>query len=91
MVSISRKARGYVDSNNKWVLLDSKPEPEGAIVETRTDSRGNPTITTGFVVAAGRTFKSGKLNIPVNGYLVPSANGVLFGVSFGFNARSRFK
>jgi len=91
MVSISRKARGYVDSNNKWVLLDSKPQPEGAIVETRTDSRGNPTITTGFVVAAGRTFKSGKLNIPVNGYLVPSANGVLFGVSFGFNARSRFK
>lgn len=91
MVSISRKARGYVDSNNKWVLLDSKPQPEGAIVETRTDSRGNPKISTGFVVAAGKTFKSGKLNIPVNGYLVPSANGVLFGVSFGFNARSRFK
>jgi TolB-like protein len=91
MVSISRKARGYVDNNNNWVLLNSKPEPEGAIVETRTDSRGNPTITTGFVVAAGKTFKSGKLNIPVNGYLVPSANGVLLGVSFGFNARSRFK
>ena len=91
MVSISRKARGYVDNNNNWVLLNSKPEPEGAIVETRTDSRGNPTFTTGFVVAAGKTFKSGKLNIPVNGYLVPSANGVLLGVSFGFNARSRFK
>lgn len=90
MVSISRKARGYVDNNN-WVLLNSKPEPDGAIVETRTDSRGNPTFTTGFVVAAGKTFKSGKLNIPVNGYLVPSANGVLLGVSFGFNARSRFK
>jgi len=90
-VSISRKARGYVDNNNQWVLLNSKPEPDGVSLETRTDSRGNPTFSTGFIVAAGKTFKSGKLNIPVNGYLIPSSKGVLLGVSFGFNAKSRFK
>ena len=91
MVSVSRKLRGFVDSNNNFVPINSIPESQNVKTETRIDSRGNPTLSTGFVVAAGKTFKSGKLNIPVNAYLVPSSKGVLFGVSFGFNGRSRYR
>jgi len=89
MVSVSRKVRGYVDSNNNFMPINTLPQPQNVNTETRIDSRGNPSLSTGFVVAAGKTFKSGKLNIPVNAYLVPSSKGVLIGVSFGFNASSQ--
>ena len=37
----------------------------------------------------GKTFKSGKLNIPVNVYVIPSKDGIRMGASFGFNAKRR--
>lgn len=36
-----------------------------------------------------KTFKSGKLNIPVNFYVVPNKEGIRVGASFGFNAKKR--
>jgi hypothetical protein len=37
----------------------------------------------------GKTFRSGRLNIPVNAYVRPNyKSGSQFGISFGFNARS---
>ncbi len=53
----------------------------------RMDSRGNPTIKSSVVAAVGYSFKSGKLNIPVNVFFVPGNNGFRYGFSFGFNAR----
>jgi len=51
------------------------------------DSRGKITYHTGFVFAAGKSFKSGKMNIPVNAFVIPSNNGIRFGLTFGYNAR----
>ena len=63
----------------------SAPNPYSII--NRTDSRGDYSFATGFIVAFGKTFKSGKLNVPVNIYIAPKKEGARCGVSFGFNAR----
>jgi hypothetical protein len=92
----TRKAMGYYDENKKWHLQfewekDSsgtyKSNPNEII--KRSDSRGTPSFTSGFVIAVGKTFKSGKLNIPVNAYIIPDKTGCRFGASFGFNAKNK--
>jgi len=55
----------------------------------RPDSRGNTTITTGFLFAAGKTFRSGKLNLPINVFFMPSTYGMRWGVSVGWNGKDR--
>lgn len=92
--SIARKADGYYEGGkwkreNEWNKYDEflNPVPNPNSIITRMDSRGNAKLTTGFVLAFGKTFKSGKLNIPVNGYILPSKNSFTFGASFGFNAK----
>jgi hypothetical protein len=55
----------------------------------RPDSRGNTTITTGFLFAAGKTFRSGKLNLPVNIFFMPSTHGMRYGISVGWNGKDR--
>lgn len=89
-VSLVKRAKGYYDAGGAWKLesqwTDStatKPE-----MTDRLDSRGDLTVNWGFVFAVGRTFKSGKLNIPVNIFVVPGSEGVRFGASFGFNAKN---
>jgi len=88
---IVKKAEGYYDDNNEWHLASDWKEPitNPFVSETRLDSRGEATFQAGFVVAVGKTFKSGKLNIPVNAYIIPNKDGVKVGVSFGFNAKRR--
>ncbi|MEZ5174444.1 MAG: hypothetical protein R2850_13305 [Bacteroidia bacterium] len=90
--SIVTKSKGYYTSDTHvWtVLKDSVPAPEGADVISRLDSRGDPVIQAGFVFAFGKTFKSGRLNIPVNAFIIPTNKGLRAGVSFGFNARDRY-
>jgi hypothetical protein len=85
-----KKANGYYDTEGVWNLetnwtdtLNVNPH----IITTRIDSRGEMNFTSGFVIAAGKTFRSGKLNIPVNAYIIPNRNGLRFGLSFGFNAK----
>jgi len=63
--------------------------PPGADTYMRMDSRGLPSLTSGFIIAFGRTFKSGHMNLPVNGYIIPSKNGSRVGLSFGFNAKNK--
>jgi hypothetical protein len=41
----------------------------------------------GIVLAAGKTFRAGALNLPVNLALVPSASGVRLTLLCGFNTR----
>lgn len=92
-LSVTRTANGYYDADNNWNLEgqwrinnpDGSPNPFE--VTNRLDSRGDYNISTGFVIAAGFTFKSGKLNIPVNAYIVPRKDNFRIGASFGFNAR----
>jgi hypothetical protein len=89
-------AKGYYDANNKWQLESTwTNNPDNANIKNpfdiseRIDSRGSYMFHSSFVIAAGRTFKSGKLNIPVNAFVVPGKDGWKFGVSFGFNAKNR--
>ncbi|HAS46778.1 MAG TPA: hypothetical protein DCS93_40210 [Microscillaceae bacterium] len=87
-VSLTKQADGYYQ-NDEWVRIT--PEMDRSTINepitTRLDSRGDFAISPGFVFAVGKTFRSGKLNIPVNAFVIPGRDGVRFGVSFGYNSR----
>lgn len=89
-VVLNKMANGYYE-NSEWHLAsewtDSIPNPN--YLCSRVDSRGDYKITSGFVFAFGKTFKSGNLNIPVNMYVIPSKEGIRFGASFGYNSKNR--
>ncbi len=89
-------AKGYYDANNDWQLENQWDKEQGNKGKTnpfeivdRLDSRGDYALHTAFVLAAGRTFKSGKLNMPVNVFVIPGRDGWRFGLSFGFNAKNK--
>jgi hypothetical protein len=95
-INLSPKARGYYDDSNTWHREQdwtSNPENENIknpfTIKERLDSRGDYAVQTGFVLAFGRTFKSGKLNLPVNMYVIPSKDGFRIGASLGFNAKNK--
>ena len=86
-----KKANGYYDDLNIWHLekdwIEANPDiPNPFEIETQLDSRGEVKLDSGFVFALGKTFKSGRLNIPVNGFFIPQKDGHRFGISMGFNA-----
>jgi hypothetical protein len=56
------------------------------------DARGNIQLSANWLMAFGRTFKAGSLNIPVNVYYSSSKSGGNIGMSVGFNVvKSRSK
>lgn len=90
--SLTKVVSGYYGSDDKWRLekeIDPQPGFE-PIIEKRPDSRGTSTLNTGVLFGFGKTFRSGKMNIPVNGYVIPGKNGLRFGVSFGWNGHDRY-
>ncbi len=92
-IGLIKKADGYYDSNNIWHLSGDwiLPEPNPYPIENKADSRGTVAFNTGFLFAAGRSFKSGKINIPVNAFVIPSSSGIRFGLTFGYNAKGSGK
>ncbi len=92
VVSASQRAEGFFDDAGKWNNLsvwktnnpDQNPPAETTI---RLDSRGDYALNSNFVFAAGKSFKSGRMNIPVNVFYIPGRGGARFGVSVGFNGR----
>ncbi|MDZ4756919.1 MAG: hypothetical protein SGJ10_02115 [Bacteroidota bacterium] len=90
-LTVAKFAYGYYDAAGNWTLGDNFGMVSSNNIIRRLDSRGTPQFTSSFVIAAGRTFKSGKLNIPLNAYIVPSRHSVQFGLSFGFNSRDRYE
>lgn len=57
----------------------------------RLDSRGSYKLDAGLVIAVGRTFHSGYLNIPVNAYVAPRKSGTTVGLLVGFNIQKKKK
>ena len=93
---------GGVTAVNEWVFLVGGLEQDVVvpsvswIVGIRTQEGlefgVGPNVTpagTALVVAAGITFRSGVLNVPVNFAVVPSSAGTRVSMLAGFNLRSR--
>jgi hypothetical protein len=80
------QAEGYFE-NGIWKLKNEFTNPD-QVTMMRLDNRGKRQLRTGFVIACGKTFRSGRMNIPLNAYFVPRKDGMQFGLSFGFNAKN---
>ena len=82
---VVKTAQGFYDENAKWHLRSEMPEgADYEIVET-IDNRGDYKMSTGLIIAVGRTIHSGYLNIPINLYFSPRKEGSVVGLTFGFN------
>lgn len=80
---LTKSAQGYFDSNDNWHLSN---DTEGYYpLEYAIDSRGSYRLSTGLIIAIGKTFRSGYLNVPVNLYVSPRKDGTVVGLTFGFN------
>jgi hypothetical protein len=94
-VTLSTRAKGFYTEAGSWVTqseFQGNPGLYGNIAPSfvdRLDSRGDVHLSSSFIIAAGKTFRSGNLNIPVNVYFVPSGQGNRYGISFGYNIRNR--
>ena len=90
-LGVTKRATGYYDDENEWHLLHewdySEPFPYNE--QERVDSRGDLSLNTGFVIAGGKSFKSGRMNIPINLFVIPSKDGIRGGIAMGFNAKKK--
>jgi hypothetical protein len=84
-------ADGYYDTQNNWHINSEWQSPDANPNHgvSRLDSRGSIQGRASVIIAIGRTFKSGKLNIPINAYVIPGSDGWRFGMSVGFNAKRK--
>lgn len=91
-MTFTKTAMGFTGPDGKWYLeKDATLFPTAELgFERRLDSRGETSLSTGFLFGCGKTFKSGRMNIPVNAYVVPGKYGTRFGLSFGWNGRERY-
>ena len=79
-------AQGYFDGDGVFVPVDSADEaPDPSSVVRRRDSRGDYSLTTGMVLAAGKSFRLGRLNVPVNVFWIPRRGDQRYGISVGYN------
>ncbi|MBL7965014.1 MAG: hypothetical protein JNM31_14365 [Flavobacteriales bacterium] len=79
---------GNFDAVKDWRLKgewNSANGPNPYPIVRNIDDRGDPTLTAGLIIAVGKTFRSGQLNIPVNAYIIPRKDGTVLGLAMGFN------
>jgi hypothetical protein len=55
--------------------------------EENLDMRGSTKLSTSFVIAFGRTFRAGSLNVPVNLFYTSQKGGGFAGINVGFNVQ----
>jgi len=65
--------------------------PDQSLYSKFLDKRGSAELNANWVMAFGRTFRSGALNIPVNLYYSSNKYGGIIGASVGFNVNKRIK
>jgi hypothetical protein len=85
--NITKQSKQFQGTDGMWYRLDEINNVEGAEEMMRMDSRGTIALRTYVVFAAGFSLRSGKMNIPINAFVIPSKTSTRFGFSFGFNAR----
>lgn len=86
-----KTARGYWDEDENWHLERDMPQGANEYIEEAPDNRGTTKLSTGLIIAVGKTFHSGYLNMPVNIYFSPRKDGNVVGLTFGFNVAKRPK
>lgn len=86
--------KDYYFSNKTWneyclenygEVLEVEAVAPNYSMEEHFDRRGQTKLSTHWVFAAGRTFRAGSLNIPVNAFYSVMDQGGYVGMSFGFN------
>jgi hypothetical protein len=92
-VTVVKTAEGFYTNNEqnwhpKSEMANYNVSPDEIIEQI--DSRGVTRVNSAFIFAIGKSFKSGKMNIPLNAYFVPGKNGHRFGITFGFNGRKGY-
>jgi hypothetical protein len=65
--------------------------PDASLYQRVLDKRGRSELSANWIMAFGRTFRSGALNIPVNLYYSSNQYGGIIGASVGFNVNKRIK
>ena len=83
---ISRKSRMYQE-NGVWYRPTDRRNVNNLPTTNRPDSRGSAFIDANLVFAAGKSFKVGTMNIPMNVFFVPNKNFYRYGFSLGYNFR----
>jgi len=66
-------------------------ETDESVFSRTLDKRGNTEFNASWIMAFGRTFRSGALNIPVNIYYSSNSYGGILGASVGFNVNKSKK
>lgn len=104
--SFSKKSYGFFDTDDhlgngnqyyrtRDVDLGKYPDRTlqdwGYAENLHLDTRGATYFSTRWLMAFGRTFQSGALNIPVNIYYSATKNGGFIGTSIGFNIMKKTK
>jgi hypothetical protein len=84
-------AEGFYQDGNWTLLSEVENIPEGVEIEELLDNRGDVRTSLGLLVAVGKTFRSGYLNIPVNVFCAPRKNGTTIGLTVGFNTAKKPK
>lgn len=87
VIRAGKFAKGYYDPQGNWVR--TSVAPEGQTLTETLDHRGDVMLKSGLILAVGKTFRSGYLNIPVNLYVSPNKEGTTVGLSFGFNVLNK--
>jgi hypothetical protein len=90
--NLTKMAKGYyqIENGKKVWKLEKEYTGEPANMPTteyRNDSRGDYTLNTQFIIALGKSFKSGRLNMPINAWVVPDKKSTRVGLTIGFNVK----
>jgi hypothetical protein len=72
---------------NKYSLNNPVTLDERYTFEETLDMRGGAKLSTSFVIAFGRTFQAGSLNVPVNVFYTSQKGGGFAGINVGFNVQ----
>jgi hypothetical protein len=80
-------AYSYNQANPGATPLNLTQPGNGYTFEKNFDKRGSKALATTFLIAFGRTFQAGALNIPVNLFYSSQKGGGYIGVNMGFNVQ----
>ena len=89
VVRLTRTSNGYFDEAGEWHRTEEIPDGTNYELVKAIDSRGQVEPSLSMIVAVGKTFRSGYLNMPVNLYFSPRKNGNVIGLTFGFNTQKK--